>query len=62
MIRTLIPEQTSLIRAGLVAFLSYVAVLAGTLPVIDGFAAACALHAQLPTWHSLIMGERRPTR
>jgi two-component system, NarL family, response regulator DesR len=36
-----------------------VAVLAATLPVIDGFAVACALHAQLPTCHSLIMGERR---
>ena len=83
-IRTLIAEQTSLIRAGLVAFLSDaddievvaelrrgdqvvsasrflrpdVAVLAATLPVIDGFAAACALHTQLPTCHSLIMGER----
>lgn len=84
MIRTLIAEQTSLIRAGLVAFLSSaddievvaelrrgdqvvsasrllrpdVAVLDATLPVIDGFAAACALHAQLPTCHSLIRGER----
>lgn len=36
-----------------------VAVLAATLPEIDGFAAACALHAQLPSCHSLIMGERR---
>ncbi len=85
MIRTLIAEQTCLIRAGLVAFLSDaddievvaelrrgdqvvsasrllrpdVAVLAATLPEIDGFAAACALHAQLPSCHSLIMGERR---
>jgi two-component system, NarL family, response regulator DesR len=36
-----------------------VAVLAATLPEIDGFTAAGALHAQLPTCHSLIMGERR---
>ena len=85
MIRTLIAEQTSLIRAGLVACLCAaddieivaelhcgeqvvsasqslrpdVAVLAAALPGIDGFAAACALHAQLPTCHSLIRGERR---
>jgi DNA-binding NarL/FixJ family response regulator len=83
-IKTLIAEQTCLIRAGLVAFLSAVddievvaelrrgdqvlsasrclrpdvAVLAATLPVLDGFAAACALHAQLPSCHSLIMGDR----
>ena len=85
MIRTLIAEQTSLIRAGLVAFLSGandidviaelqrgdqvvsaslafrpdVAVLAATLPGADGFAAARALHAELPSCHSLIMAEQR---
>ncbi len=85
MIRTLIAEQTSLIRAGLVAFLSGandihviaelqrgdqvvsaslafrpdVAVLAATLPGADGFAAALALHAELPSCHSLIMAEQR---
>ena len=85
MIRTLIAEQTSLIRAGLVAFLSScddievvaelqrgdqvvpaslaalpdVAVLAATLPGADGFATARALHAQLPSCHSLIMGDQR---
>lgn len=84
MIRTLIAEQTSLIRAGLVAFLSCaddievvaelqrgdqvvpvsrallpdVAVLAAALPGADGFAAARALHAQLPSCHSLIMGDQ----
>lgn len=85
MIRTIIAEQTSLIRAGLVAFLSGandidviaelqrgdqvvsaslafrpdVAVLAATLPGADGFAAARALHAELPSCHSLIMAEQR---
>lgn len=85
MIRTLIAEQTSLIRAGLVAFLSCsddievvaelqrgdqvvpasrallpdVAVLAAALPGADGFAAARALHAELPSCHSLIMGDQR---
>jgi two-component system response regulator DesR len=85
MIRTLIAEQTSLIRAGLVAFLSCagdidvivelrrgdqvvsaslafrpdVAVLAAALPGADGFAAARALHAELPSCRSLIMGEQR---
>jgi two-component system response regulator DesR len=84
-IRTLIAEQTSLIRAGLVAFLSCsddievvaelqrgdqvvpasrallpdVAVLAAALPGADGFAAARALHAELPSCHSLIMGDQR---
>jgi two-component system response regulator DesR len=84
-IRTLIAEQTSLIRAGLVAFLSCsedievvaelqrgdqvvpasrallpdVAVLAAALPGADGFAAARALHAALPSCHSLIMGDQR---
>ena len=85
MIRTLIAEQTSLIRAGLVAFLSCsddievvaelqrgdqvvpasrallpdVAVLAAALPGTDGFAAARALHAELPSCYSLIMGDQR---
>ena len=85
MIRTLIAEQTSLIRAGLVALLSGtddieviaqlqcgdqvmsasralrpdVAVLAAGLPGADGFAAARALHAELPSCHSLIMSEQR---
>jgi two-component system response regulator DesR len=85
MIRTLIAEQTSLIRAGLVASLSCagdidviaelrrgdqvvsaslalrpdVAVLAAALPGADGFAAARALHAELPSCRSLIMGEQR---
>lgn len=85
MIRTLIAEQTSLIRAGLVAFLTCagdidviaelrrgdqvvsaslafrpdVAVLAAALPGADGFAAARALHAELPSCRSLIMGEQR---
>lgn len=85
MIRTLIAEQTSLIRAGLVAFLSCsddievvaelqrgdqvvpasrallpdVAVLAAALPGADGFATARALHAELPSCHSLIMGDQR---
>ena len=85
MIRTLIAEQTSLIRAGLVAFLSCsddievvaelqrgdqvvpasrallpdVAVLAAALPGADGFAAARALHAELPSCYSLIMGDQR---
>jgi two-component system response regulator DesR len=85
MIRTLIAEQTSLIRAGLVASLSRagdidviaelrrgdqvvsaslafrpdVAVLAAALPGADGFAAARALHAELPSCRSLIMGEHR---
>jgi two-component system response regulator DesR len=36
-----------------------VAVLAATLPGLDGFAAAQALHAELPTCHSLILGEQR---
>jgi two-component system response regulator DesR len=84
-IRTLIAEQTSLIRAGLVAFLSCsddievvaelqrgdqvvpasrallpdVAVLAAALPGADGFATARALHAELPSCHSLIMGDQR---
>jgi len=84
-IRTLIAEQTSLIRAGLVAFLSCsddievvaelqrgdqvvpasrallpdVAVLAAALPGTDGFAAARALHAELPSCYSLIMGDQR---
>jgi two-component system, NarL family, response regulator DesR len=84
-IRTLIAEQTSLIRAGLVAFLSCsddievvaelqrgdqvvpasrallpdVAVLAAALPGADGFAAARALHAELPSCYSLIMGDQR---
>jgi two-component system, NarL family, response regulator DesR len=84
-IRTLIAEQTSLIRAGLVAFLSSaddieviaelqrgdqvvpasrallpdVAVLAAALPGADGFAAARALHAEVPSCHSLIMSEQR---
>ena len=85
MIRTLIAEQTSLIRAGLVALLSCsddieivaelqrgdqvvpasrallpdVAVLAAALPGADGFAAARALHAELPSCYSLIMGDQR---
>lgn len=85
MIRTLIAEQTCLIRAGLVALLSGaegieviaelqrgdqvvstcqalrpdVAVLAAILPGLDGFAAAHALHAELPSCHSLIMSEQR---
>jgi two-component system response regulator DesR len=85
MIRTLIAEQTSLIRAGLMAFLSGecdidviaelrrgdqvvpaslalrpdVAVLAAALPGADGFAAARALHEELPSCRSLIMGEQR---
>lgn len=85
MIRTLIAEQTALIRAGLVAFLSCaddieviaelqhgddvvsasrallpdVAVLGASLPGADGFAAARALHAELPTCHSLIMSDQR---
>jgi two-component system response regulator DesR len=85
MIRTLIAEQTSLIRAGLVASLSCagdidviaelrrgdqvvsaslalrpdVAVLAAALPGADGFAAARALHAELPSCRSLIMGDQR---
>jgi two-component system, NarL family, response regulator DesR len=85
MIRTLIAERTSLIRAGLVAFLSSandidviaelqrgdqvvpaslafrpdVAVLAATLPGADGFAAARALHAELPSCRSLIVAEQR---
>ena len=85
MIRTLIAEQTSLIRAGLVALLSGtgdihviaelqrgdqvvsaslafqpdVAVLDAALPGADGFAAARALHAELPSCRSLIMSERR---
>jgi two-component system response regulator DesR len=84
-IRTLIAEQTALIRAGLVAFLSCaddieviaelqhgddvvsasrallpdVAVLGASLPGADGFAAARALHAELPTCHSLIMSDQR---
>jgi two-component system response regulator DesR len=84
-IRTLIAEQTSLIRAGLVSFLSCagdieiiaelqrgdqvvsasralrpdVAVLAAALPGTSGFAAARALHTELPSCHSLIMSERR---
>jgi two-component system, NarL family, response regulator DesR len=84
-IRTLIAEQTSLIRAGLVAFLSCcddievvaelqhgdqvvpasrallpdVAVLAAALPGAGGFATARALHAELPSCHSLIMGDQR---
>jgi len=84
-IRTLIAEQTSLIRAGLVAFLSCsddievvaelqrgdqvvpasrallpdVAVLAAALPGADGFAAARALHTELPSCYSLIMGDQR---
>jgi len=84
-IRTLIAEQTSLIRAGLVAFLSNtgdieviaelqhgdqvvslsralrpdVAVLAAALPGTSGFAAARALHAELPSCRSLIMSEQR---
>jgi two-component system response regulator DesR len=37
----------------------HVAVLAATLPGLDGFAAAQALHAELPTCHSLILGEQR---
>jgi two-component system response regulator DesR len=36
-----------------------VAVLAAALPGADGFAAARALHAELPTCHSLIMSEQR---
>jgi two-component system response regulator DesR len=36
-----------------------VAVLAATLPGTDGFAAARALHAELPSCHSLIMGEQQ---
>ena len=85
MIRTLIAEQTCIIRAGLVAFLSCaddikviaelqrgddvvsasrallpdVAVLGASLPGADGFAAARALHAELPTCHSLIMSDQR---
>lgn len=85
MIRTLIAEQSSLIRAGLVALLSGaegieviaelqrgdqvlsasrvlqpdVAVLAATLPGLDGFATADALHAEMPGCHSLIMSEQR---
>ena len=85
MIRTLIAEQTSLIRAGLVAFLSSagdieviaelqhgdqvvsasralrpdVAVLAAALPGTSGFAAARALHTELPSCRSLIMSEQR---
>ena len=85
MIRTLIAEQTSLIRAGLISFLSCagdieiiaelqrgdqvvsasralrpdVAVLAAALPGTSGFAAARALHTELPSCHSLIMSERR---
>jgi two-component system response regulator DesR len=35
-----------------------VAVLAAALPGADGFAAARALHAELPTCHSLIMSEQ----
>jgi len=84
-IRTLIAEQTCIIRAGLVAFLSCaddikviaelqrgddvvsasrallpdVAVLGASLPGADGFAAARALHAELPTCHSLIMSDQR---
>jgi len=84
-IRTLIAEQTSLIRAGLVAFLSSagdieviaelqhgdqvvsasralrpdVAVLAAALPGTSGFAAARALHTELPSCRSLIMSEQR---
>ncbi|HWG62732.1 MAG TPA: response regulator transcription factor [Streptosporangiaceae bacterium] len=41
------------------ALLPDVAVLAATLPGIDGFAVADALHAELPSCHSLIMGEQR---
>lgn len=85
MIRTLIAEQSSLIRVGLIAVLSRaddieviaelergdqvvpasrallpdVAVLAATLPGLDGFATARALHAELPSCHSLIMSEQR---
>jgi two-component system response regulator DesR len=85
MIRTLIAEQTSLVRAGLVALLSGtgdidviaelqrgdqvvsaslafqpdVAVLDAALFGADGFAAARALHAELPSCRSLIMSERR---
>jgi two-component system response regulator DesR len=36
-----------------------VAVLAAALPGADGFTAARALHAELPTCHSLIMCEQR---
>src|SRR5579875_483884 len=84
-IRTLIAEKSSLIRAGMVALLSGaddievvaelqrgdqvvstsrtvkadVAVLAAKLPGLDGFAAASALRAELPTCHALILSERR---
>jgi two-component system response regulator DesR len=36
-----------------------VAVLAAMLPGLDGFAAAHALHAELPSCNSLIMSEQR---
>jgi two-component system, NarL family, response regulator DesR len=84
-IRTLIAEQSCLVRAGLAALLSGadgieviaelqrgdqvisasrvlrpdVAVLAVTLPGLDGFATAHALHEELPSCHSLIMSEQR---
>jgi two-component system, NarL family, response regulator DesR len=84
-IKTLIAEQSCLIRAGLVALLSGadgievvaelqrgdqvvpaslvlqpdVAVLAAVLPGLDGFAAARALHAELPSCNSLIMSAQR---
>src|SRR5258708_39749333 len=87
MISTLLAEQTSLTRAGLVASLSCagdidviaelwrgdqvvsaslafrpdVAVLAAALPGADGFAAARALHAELPSCRSLIMGDQLDT-